>query len=157
MTTDYEPLLEHSIEIAAAPADVWAMVSDLRRMAEWSPQVESTRLRHGAEQIALGVEFTNLNSNNGLRWTTHGTVIRLDIESEIAFRIHENWVVWSLGVEPTALGGTKLTQRRETPDGISDYSLRLADEYLGGQQAFTEAMRAGMRQTLRAIKTAAEL
>ena len=32
-------LIEGSVEIAAPPATVWALVSDLRRMPEWSPQV----------------------------------------------------------------------------------------------------------------------
>lgn len=30
----YEPLLEESIEIAASPAEVWAVVHDVRRMAQ---------------------------------------------------------------------------------------------------------------------------
>lgn len=156
MAPDYEPLLEHRIEIAAAPAAVWALVSDLRRMPEWSPQVASTRLRNGAENVALGVEFTNLNSQGGIDWITHGTVVRLESEREIAFRIAENWVAWSLHLEPAPQGGTTLTQRRETPDGISEYSLQVTETHLGGQQAFTEVIQAGMRQTLQAIKAAAE-
>lgn len=156
MTAEYEPLLEDSIEIAAPPATVWAAVSDLRRMPEWSPQVESTRLRHGAADVAAGVEFTNLNIHGELKWTTHGTVVRMEDEREIAFRIDENRVVWSFYLEPTAGGGTKLTERRECPDGISEQSLQLTDAYLGGQQAFTEIMRKGIRQTLLAIKDAME-
>lgn len=155
MTANPQPVLEDSVDIAAPPTAVWSLVSDVRRMAEWSPQVESTRLRGGAEQVVDGVEFTNLNSNGTFQWTTHGTVVRLDDGREIAFRIQENWAIWSLRLEPTP-GGTKLTQRRESPDGSPDGTVKVIDAYLGGQDAFTQSMRDGMRQTLQAIKTAAE-
>lgn len=155
MTSNPQPVLEESIDIAAAPDAVWSLVSDVRRMAEWSPQVESTRLRGGAEQVADGVEFTNLNNNGTFQWKTHGTIVRLDSGREIAFRIKENWAIWSLRLEPTP-GGTKLTQRRESPDGSPDGTVHVIDAYMGGQDVFTESMRAGMRQTLQAIKAAAE-
>ncbi len=35
--TDVAPI-EASIEIAAPPAEVWELVSDLRNMSRWSPQ-----------------------------------------------------------------------------------------------------------------------
>ena len=47
------PDLLDSVHIAASPERVWSLVSDVRRMSEWSPQVESTRLRSGFAQQAL--------------------------------------------------------------------------------------------------------
>ena len=155
MDTTYEPLLEDRIEIDAPVDRVWALVSDVRRIPEWSPQVASTRLRAGFERCELGAEFTNRNREGELEWTTHGTIVRYDAERVIAFRITENWVIWSFHLEPTD-GGTALTERREAPDGISDLSLEWTDAFLGGQTPFTEIMRAGMRQTLERIKAAAE-
>jgi uncharacterized protein YndB with AHSA1/START domain len=155
MAPTYEPLLEDRIEIAAPPATVWALVSDVRRMPEWSPQVASTRLRKGFERCEVGTEFTNLNREGELEWTTHGEITRFEEDRLIAFRIKENYVVWSFSLEPTD-GGTLLTQRRETPDGLSDLSMEWTDTYLGGQAAFTDLMRASMRQTLERLKAAAE-
>ena len=149
------PELEDSIEIAASPDDVWALVGDPRRMAEWSPQVVSVRLRDGYETIEVGTEFTNRNALDELAWTTHGTVIRLDPGRELAFRISENWVIWSYTVEPSG-NGTRLTVGREAPEGISNLSAEWTDKYLGGQESFTAVMRDGVRQTLEAIKAAAE-
>ncbi len=153
--TAYEPLLEDSVDIAAPPTAVWPLVSDLTRMPEWSPQVRSTRLRSGLDEVGLGAQFTNKNAQVELVWVTHAEVVRYDAEKEIAFRIEENYVVWAFSLEPTA-DGTRLTQRRETPDGISELSFELTDGFLGGQEQFTEALRAGMRQTLERIKAAAE-
>ena len=59
-------------------------------------------------------------------------------------------------VEPTADGGTRLTQRREAPEGISELSHELAEAFFGGQEAFTDRQRAGVRETLAAIRDAAE-
>ena len=155
MGTTYEPLLEDRIEIEAPVSRVWDLVGDVRRMSEWSPQVSSTRLRAGYEECAEGAEFTSLNREGELEWTTHGQITTYDVERAVAFRIAENWVVWSFLLEPVG-GGTALTQRRETPEGISDLSIEWTERFLGGQGAFTEILRAGMRQTLERIKAAAE-
>ncbi len=152
---DVEPLLEDSIEIAAPPDQVWALVADVRRYPEWSPQVVSTRLRGGAEEVALGIEFTNLNRLGELEWKTVGEIVRFEPGHQVAFRIADNWVIWSFTVAGGA-GGTRLTQRREAPDGISELSRELTDGFLGGQATFTEITRAGMRETLEAIKATAE-
>jgi uncharacterized protein YndB with AHSA1/START domain len=155
MSRTYEQLLEHSVEIDAPPERVWDLVSDVRRMPEWSPSVTSTRLRSGYERVELGTEFTNLNVLGELEWKTHGTVVRFDVERKIAFRIEENWVVWSFTLDPAA-HGTRLTQRRETPEGISELSLELTDGFMGGQEEFTRTLHEGMRETLGRIRSEAE-
>ena len=149
------PDLMDSVHIAASPDRVWAMISDVRRMSDWSPQVDSTRLRTGFDRVALGTQFTNRNSDGELVWTTHAEVVRLEPGREIAFRIEENWVIWSFTITPEP-AGAQLVQRREAPDGISDLSLELTNGYLGGVEAFTASMRAGMRLTLERIKAEAE-
>lgn len=149
------PELEASVAIDAPPAVVWSLVADVTRMPEWSPQVQSVRLRTGYEDVRLGTEFTNRNVHGELDWVTHGVVTTFEPEAEIAFRVTENWVTWRFTLTPTA-SGTLLTQAREAPDGISDLSLELTDGFLGGTPVFTEILRDGMAQTLGAIKAAAE-
>lgn len=149
------PELESSIEIAAPPARVWSLVGDVTRMSEWSPQVVSTRLRNDFDRCTLGVQFTNRNQHGELAWTTHGEIVRYEDQRVVAFRIEENWAIWSFQLEPTG-SGTRLTERRETPHGISDLSKELTDGFMGGQAVFTHTLRAGMQQTLTAIKAAAE-
>lgn len=154
-TNNLRPLIEQHVEIAAPVAEVWALVGDVTRMPDWSPQVTSSRLRSGFETIALGAQFTNRNLHGELEWTTHAEVVRFDPEREIAFRVEENWAVWSFSLAPSG-EGTTLTQRRELPDGISDLSRELTDGFMGGQDAFSESLLAGMRETLERIKAAAE-
>lgn len=154
MTDSYEALLEESVEIAAPPATVWRLVTDLPAMSARSPQVVKTWVKGGA--IRQGATFTNLNRDRFLFWPTQGKVVDFDPETRFAFRIKENRTVWSFSLEPTASGGTRLVQRRETPQGISDVSMKLTKIAFGGQPRFTAGLRTGMRQTLEAIKAEAE-
>lgn len=150
--TDVAPL-EASTEIAAPPAAVWALVSDLRHMPRWSPQCAKTFLRGG--EMKVGAKMVNVNRRGLLVWPTQGQVVDLVPEQRVAFRIKENWTVWSFELEPTATG-TRLTQRREAPKGISDLSVKLTNRVLGGVDDFTVELQRGMQQTLAKIKADAE-
>ena len=154
MPTQIEPLLEETLEVDATPAKVWSLVSDLPRMATWSPQVQKTFVRGGA--VRLGTRTVNINRRGLLVWPTQAKVVRLDPQREIALPIKDNITIWYFTLEPTDAGGTRITQRREAPDGISSVSLKLTDAVLGGQQGFAAELRAGMRQTLARIKVEAE-
>ncbi len=156
MTTSFKALLERQIAIETTPSVVWEIIRDIRRMSQWSPQVISVKLREPDDDIRLGSTFTNLNHQGELEWITHGEVVRYEPEKEVAFRIAENYAIWSFSISADGAGATVLTQRRETPDGISQLSLELTESHLGGQEAFTELLEAGMEQTLAAIKACAE-
>ncbi|WP_299053111.1 SRPBCC family protein [uncultured Nocardioides sp.] len=152
--TDTE--LEVSTEIAASPAQVWKLVSDLPRIAEWSPQVVRTLARR---PLRVGSRMVNLNHRGPLVWPTTAKVVDLEPHRRVAFRVTENWTVWSFTLEPVtvdAAEGTRVVHRRETPKGISPLSNTLVDRLLGGRAQFTDELRAGMGQTLQRLKAAAE-
>jgi len=149
--------LEQSIEIAASPAQVWSLVSDVKRMAGWSPQVLRSFVRGGAVQE--GTTFVNLNRRGLLVWPTQAKVVRFTPHTDFAFRIKENFTIWSFQLEPVQVGtvaGTRLTQRRETPQGTSALSDRLVGVAMGGIASFADELTVGMRQTLERIKADAE-
>jgi len=159
MTTATTPAqLEASIEIAAPPAQVWALVTDLARMPEWSPMTARSIVRGGT--VRQGTSFVNINRKGLLRvWPTTAKVVRFSPHSDFAFRINENWTIWSYALEPVTVDGkpgTKVTSRRETPKGIAPISNRLVGAVMGGIPAFTEELQAGMQTTLERIKAAAE-
>ncbi|MBB6627961.1 SRPBCC family protein [Nocardioides sp. KIGAM211] len=157
MTATTSPIeaLEETIEVAAPPATVWSLVSDVKRMASWSPQVVRTFVRGGGP-VHLGTRTFNINHKGLLVWPTQAKVVRFEPDREFAIRVKDNYTIWSFTLEPTATGGTTITQRRETPDGISSISLKLTDKVLGGQRDFSAELRRGMRQTLERIKAEAE-
>ncbi|WP_122819148.1 SRPBCC family protein [Nocardioides pantholopis] len=147
------PDLSREIEIDAPPARVWALVSDVRRMSEWSPQVVRSFVRGGV--VRRGTTFLNVNRRGLLFWPTRGRVVRFDPHREFAFQIAENWTIWSFTLEETGTG-TRVVQRREAPRGISGVSRRLTQVALGGQEPFTVELLDGMAQTLERVKAEAE-
>ena len=154
MTEQITPLIEESVEIAADPVRVWSLVSDLPRLAEWSPQVVKSFVRGGGG-VQQGARLFNINRRGLLVWPTQSKVVTFEPHRLIAFRVKENFSVWSFELEPTATG-TRLTQRRELPEGLSDLSVKLTQRFFGGQDSFGEELRQGMRQTLDRVKAEAE-
>ena len=151
--TDVAPL-ETSVEIDASPAEVWELVSDLTNMPRWSPQCRKTFVRGGP--IREGSKLVNINRRGLLFWPTQAMVTEVVPEQRIAFKIRENWTVWSFSLTPLEGGRTRLVQRREAPKGISDLSVRLTNAVLGGVDDFTADLLRGMDQTLGRIKADAE-
>jgi hypothetical protein len=145
--TDVAPI-EATIEIDATPAAVWAVVSDLRNMARWSPQTAKSILRG---ENGAGASFLNINRKGLLVWPTRSKVIRFEPEQEIAWRVKDNFTVWSLRLEPTPTG-TRLTSSRVAPDGISDVSVGLTKAVFGGVPKFTATLQQDMGTTLAKIK-----
>jgi uncharacterized protein YndB with AHSA1/START domain len=111
--------LAATITIAATPAQVWALIADVERMSGWSPQVVKTKAF--GKPVKLGTRFVNLNCQGWKHWPTTAQIVRFAPERDMAFRITENYTVWSFRLEE-ADGGTVLTHRRETPNGISTLS-----------------------------------
>lgn len=151
--TDVAPI-DATLDIAAPPATVWALVSDLRNMPRWSPQTLRSFRRRG--ESGLGAHFFNINRKGLLVWPTRSKVVRYDEGREIAWRVKENYTIWSIRLEETPDGGTRVVQTREAPDGISDLSVNLTNVALGGVPKFTETLERDMASTLTRIKAAAE-
>jgi len=62
-----------------APAEaVYALVSDVTRMGEWSPETASCRWVDGAWSAEVGARFRGSNRRGPLLWTTTCTVTRSD-------------------------------------------------------------------------------
>ncbi|RYP83794.1 SRPBCC family protein [Nocardioides guangzhouensis] len=149
-----EALIEESIDVDATPERVWSLVTDLPRMARWSPQVVRTVVRGGGP-VQLGTRAVNVNRKGLLVWPTRSKVVRFEPHRDFAFRIKDNFTIWSFTLEATG-AGTRVVQRREAPDGTSPISDTLVRRVLGGQEGFQAELRAGMQRTLRGIKADAE-
>lgn len=145
--------IEASIEIAAAPEQVWAVVSDLKRMPEFSPQ---TLRMQPLGAVRTGTWTLNFNTDGKAFWPTTARVVRFEPNKAIAFRVPMNRTVWSFTLEPTATG-TRLVQRRDCPNGKTTWISRKAiDAAMGGELPFEEKLEQGMNETLGKIKAALE-
>ena len=145
--------LEATITIDASPEQVWSVVSDLRRMPEWSPQC---RVMRPIGKVHEGTWTINVNKQGWKYWPTTSKIVRYEPNRSIAFRIFENQSVWSFDITPTA-GGTELTQRRTVPPkGTTAVSRTMTEHLLGGNDSFEVELVEGMNATLARIKKAVE-
>lgn len=145
--------LEASIDVDASPEQVWRVVSDLKRMGEWSPQCKKMKVFGG--EVRKGTTTLNVNRKGFLVWPTTAKVVDFEPNKTIAFRIVENKTVWSYTLTPTATG-TTVVEKREAPTGTSAISGFLVKNVLGGTEQFDVELVDGMNATLQRIKAASE-
>src|SRR5438105_4378529 len=75
-----------SCEIAADPDVVWALVADVTRMGEWSPECRHCEWIAGATGPAVGARFKARNkAARGPSWTNKPVVIAAEPGREFAF------------------------------------------------------------------------
>ncbi len=98
--------------IAASPDQVYALVSDLPRMGEWSPENSGGKWLQGATGPTVGATFKGKNSHGRRRWSTLATVVTADPGSEFAFDVTSFGLkVAHWGYRLTAVdGGTEVTE-----------------------------------------------
>lgn len=153
-----QPSLEASVEIAASPDRVWAVLSDLSAMRDRSPELVRMWLRG---RPGVGQRSINLNRRKGFVWPTSSRVTRWkdpaqdDGRGALAFFVSTAGVEWSYELEPVD-GGTRVTERRSA---LPDPSLmvRLTAKYaLGGADQHDVELLAGMHQTLATLKAQSE-
>lgn len=79
-----EPTAEASVEIAAPPGAVWALVSDVTRTPEWSPVCHRCEWLDGDAPV-VGARFRGHNRLNGARWSRDCVVTEAEPERTFAF------------------------------------------------------------------------
>lgn len=145
--------LEATIDISASPQQVWAVVADLKRMGEFSPQCRRMTVLGGP--VGVGTKTVNINRKGLLVWPSTAKVLTFEPGRELRFRVNENRTIWSFVLEPID-GGTRIVQRREAPTGTSKISKILINLAMGGADSFDDDMVVGMNATLAKLKNAVE-
>lgn len=103
--------------IKATPEAVWALVTDLPRMGEWSPENNGGTWLKGATAAAVGAKFKGKNSNGKRSWSTVATVTELDAPRSFAFNVKAGGLkiaTWRYDLAP-ADGGVAVTETWNDP------------------------------------------
>ncbi len=145
--------LEATIDIDANPEQVWKIVSDLKRMGEWSPQCKLMKVFGG--DVRHGTTTLNINRKGLLVWPTRSKVIEFEPNKKIAFRVLDNKTIWSYSLTPNGTG-TTVEEKREAPSGTTAISSFLVKNVLGGSDQFDIELVDGMNKTLQRIKAETE-
>ncbi|HEX5365621.1 MAG TPA: SRPBCC family protein [Acidimicrobiales bacterium] len=149
------PVDTASVTVAADPATLWDMVSDVTRMGEWSPECTSCRWLGGRTTPEVGARFVGFNRRRWARWATTNEVIESRRGSVFAFRTRQTGVVWGYRFAPDGDGGTVVTETRDLTAARS-WLVRLAGPFVGGADAHSGELREGMHRTLERLKATAE-
>jgi uncharacterized protein YndB with AHSA1/START domain len=148
--------VEVTTTIAAPPQTVYALISDLARMGEWSPETTGVTWLGGDTEPRIGARFRGTNRNGMRRWSTICTVVAAEPGRELAWesRLFGRPVaLWRYRFEPDGSGGTKVTETTED-------QRRAVFRALGGVASGVSDRKThnaeSMRVTLERIKGAAE-
>jgi len=79
-----------SVEINAPVEKVWAMITDLPRMGEWSPENQGGEWAKGATGPAIGATFKGRNKNGKKKWGTNVVVNACDAPKKFSFGLMVN-------------------------------------------------------------------
>ncbi len=150
--------LRHDSEsvVMRAPAEtIYALVADLSRMGDWSPECQRVEWLDGSDGPVVGARFVGHNQGGPfglMKWSRRGRVVCADPVREFAFATEEGGregVEWRYLLEPTA-EGTRVTESY-TVSWIPTWA-RIVDVPTNR----VRELRDGMRHTLEQLKRVAE-
>jgi len=144
-----------SIVIARSPEALYALVTDVTRMGQWSPVCTACWWDDGAGP-RVGAWFTGRNEQPGRTWETRSQVVVAEPGREFAFMVGGDRVRWGYTFAPVG-GGTRLTESWEfLPAGIALFHERYGAQAEAQIARRTQDAHSGIPVTLAAIKQAAE-
>jgi hypothetical protein len=139
-----------------APAEyAWALVSDVTRMGEWSPETTSAEWLGGVSSPAPGAKFRGTNQNGKKSWKSVATVVDSEPGRAFGFRVKAmglNVADWTYTFEPTPTGCV-VTERWNDRRGML---MKAMSPKATGVADRAEHNRSGMEQTLERLARAAE-
>jgi uncharacterized protein YndB with AHSA1/START domain len=145
-----DQLISESTTIDAPPSVVFAILADPRQHNRIDGSGSVGSVLAGPDRItAKGQTFTVRMKLFGLPYVIRNRVVEFEADRRIAWR-HFTANRWRYELEPTADGGTRVTETFDTSraNDITDAVVRWAKFY--------ERNREGIRGTLERLKKAAE-
>jgi uncharacterized protein YndB with AHSA1/START domain len=143
-----------TVDIDADPESVWAVVGDVTRMPEWSPELRRLVVL-GRKPVREGTTLLGLNRRGWAVWPTTSKVTRFEPGRAVAWHTRESGATWTYELEPTGPGnGTRLTGRRDL-DSFTIGTTLMAPA-IGGAEGHDRELEEGISTTLGRIKQAVE-
>lgn len=140
--------------IAAAPDRVWAVLTDLSRMPEWSPELlKMLPLKRGG--LREGQWYVGLNRRKAVVWPTRNVVASYEPGRVLAWDTTSSGARWIFELAGEG-DGTRVVHRRPVPKGLTGLGKVFAKTLLGGSTSHADELEAGMRTTLARLKAAVE-
>lgn len=149
------PDIEVSRDIAASPAAVFAAITDITRMGEWSPETVSAEWNDGFSAPVVDAVFTGHNRNGDKEWSIEAKIVELVENKRFFFDCMVRDFVfskWGYAIEATE-SGCRVTEYSQ--DLRPESSLERSAMISGVADRATHN-RAGMEATLARLAAAVE-
>ena len=138
--------------VDAPPDRVWAALSDLSRMPDWSPElVRMVPLKRGG--LRVGQWYLGINRRKAVVWPTRSVVAEVEPGRRLTWDTRSSGARWIWELVPEG-AGTRVVHRRPVPTGITGLSKVFAPLFLGGSEGHADELEAGMARTVERLKAA---
>ncbi len=144
------------IDIDAQPERVYALIADVTRMGEWSPECVRCRWMGTDSHARPGGRFRGTSRNGWHRWSTVSTVVAAVPGQVFAFDVtyfRLPVATWRYEFRPNGRGGTLVT---ETVDDRRGRVVRSLSPLITGASDRGQRNDETMKATLGRLKAAAE-
>ena len=148
---------EATVHVRTDPERLWAIVSDVTRMGEWSPETKRAEWLDGARGPSVGARFKGYNQRGRSKWSTICEVIEAEPGRSFGFAVGKAarpTTVWRYRLTPID-GGVQLTESFVLTKPLGFFS-RLVTRLTIGVGDRRADLEEGLRATLAAIKRTAE-
>lgn len=147
-----------STRIAASADTIYALVSDLTRMGEWSPEATGGRWMGGATGPAKGAKFKGTNDSGKKTWSVVSTVTDATAPTRFEFANvlgPKTFAVWSYEITPVDGGGAcEVTETwvdgRGPVTAVLGKMLTGVDDRIAHTQSMIETTLARLKETAEA-------
>jgi uncharacterized protein YndB with AHSA1/START domain len=145
------------VHVNAPPEKIYELITDVRRMGEWSPECQHCEWLDGATGPTVGARFKGSNRKGFVRWTTKPRVLVAHEGREFAFATDvrgKDLTKWTYRFEPDG-DGTKVTESFEMMADVPG-AIVFAEKYLMRIKDRKANLERDMQATLERIKAAVE-
>ncbi|MGV0869057.1 SRPBCC family protein [Corynebacterium kalidii] len=145
--------ISDSVTIAASPAEVYDLVSDVTRTGEWSAQCR--RAEWDSDDRGDGATFTGHNHRDGREWSTVSEVTAARPGEEFSWRVTSSGTRWGFRMEPVNRreDATVLTEFTAfTGEGEAYFRQKFGDDAAAQEADRRNAATYGITDTLQNIK-----
>jgi uncharacterized protein YndB with AHSA1/START domain len=140
--------------IDAPPEAVWAVLGDVRRMPELSPElVQMVPLKPGG--LRRGQWYLGLNRRKAVVWPTRSVVADVQKGRTMAWDTTTSGARWIWELIPEG-EGTRVVHRRPVPKRVTPLSVAFARVFLGGVGGHADELEDGMARSVARLKEAVE-
>lgn len=138
--------------VDAPPERVWALLTDLSRMPDWSPElVRMVPLKRGG--LRVGQWYLGINKRKAVVWPTRSVVAEVEPGRRLTWDTRSSGARWIWELVPEG-DGTRVVHSRPVPKGVTVTSKVFAPLFLGGSAGHADELEAGMAETVARLKAA---